>query len=299
MKGLSTESMETAVKDFYEMAGQATEQYGRLWEKLAARQTTAEDPAASVMTDFTESMREMGEAMLAHPEKIVADQMDMLKKQQELFQQTALRFMGKEVDPVIAPEKGDKRFKDDQWTQNPVFDYMKQLYLLQGKTLMKMVSDTDGLSDHSRQKVEYLIRQYVNALSPTNFANLNPEVIRKTMETGGSNLVSGMEQLLEDLETSVSGALNVPMTDTSAFQVGRNLATTPGQVIYQNDLMQLIQYTPSTEKTYKRPLLIVPPFINKFYILDMREEKLFRKMAGGSGSYRIYDFLDQSGPINA
>lgn len=277
MKGLSTESMETAVKDFYEMAGQATEQYGRLWEKLAARQTTAEDPAASVMTDFTESMREMGEAMLAHPEKIVADQMDMLKKQQELFQQTALRFMGKEVDPVIAPEKGDKRFKDDQWTQNPVFDYMKQLYLLQGKTLMKMVSDTDGLSDHSRQKVEYLIRQYVNALSPTNFANLNPEVIRKTMETGGSNLVSGMEQLLEDLETSVSGALNVPMTDTSAFQVGRNLATTPGQVIYQNDLMQLIQYTPSTEKTYKRPLLIVPPFINKFYILDMREKNSFVK----------------------
>ncbi|UTW46989.1 alpha/beta hydrolase [Bacterioplanoides sp. SCSIO 12839] len=277
MKGLSTESMETAVKDFYEMAGQATEQYGRLWEKLAARQTTAEDPAASVMTDFTESMREMGEAMLTHPEKIVADQMDMLKKQQELFQQTALRFMGKEVDPVIAPEKGDKRFKDDQWTQNPVFDYMKQLYLLQGKTLMKMVSDTDGLSDHSRQKVEYLIRQYVNALSPTNFANLNPEVIRKTMETGGSNLVSGMEQLLEDLETSVSGALNVPMTDTSAFQVGRNLATTPGQVIYQNDLMQLIQYTPSTEKTYKRPLLIVPPFINKFYILDMREKNSFVK----------------------
>lgn len=277
MKGFSSESMETAVSDFYEVAGQATEQYGRILEKLVTRPTSAEDPAASVMTDFTESLREMGEAMLAHPEKIVADQMDMLKQQQELFQQTALRFMGKEVEPVVEPEKSDKRFRDDQWSQNPAFDYIKQLYLLQGKTLMKMVDDTEGMSDHSRKQVEYLVRQYINALSPTNFANLNPEVIRKTMETGGSNLVSGMEQLAEDLETSVSGVLNIPMTDTSAFQVGRNLATTPGKVVYQNDLMQLIQYTPTTEKTYKRPLLIVPPFINKYYILDMREKNSFAK----------------------
>ena len=277
MKGLSTETMETAVKDFYDMAGRAAEHYGRLWEKMASQPTSAEDPAASVMTDFTEAFRELGEAMVSHPEKIIADQMDMLKQQQALFQQTALRFMGQEAAPVVEPEKGDKRFKDEQWSQNPMFDYMKQLYLLQGKTLMKMITDTDGLSDHSRQKVEYLVRQYVNALSPTNFANLNPEVIRKTMETGGSNLVTGMEQLLEDLEASVSGSLNVAMTDTSAFQVGRNLATTPGKVVYQNDLMQLIQYTPTTEQTYKRPLLVVPPFINKFYILDLREKNSFIK----------------------
>jgi len=277
MKGLSTETMETAVKDFYDMTGRAAEHYGRFWEKMASQPTSAEDPAASVMTDFTEAFRELGEAMVSHPEKIIADQMDMLKQQQALFQQTALRFMGQEAAPVVEPEKGDKRFKDDQWSQNPMFDYMKQLYLLQGKTLMKMITDTDGLSDHSRQKVEYLVRQYVNALSPTNFANLNPEVIRKTMETGGSNLVTGMEQLLEDLEASVSGSLNVAMTDTSAFQVGRNLATTPGKVVYQNDLMQLIQYTPTTEQTYKRPLLVVPPFINKFYILDLREKNSFIK----------------------
>lgn len=277
MKGLPTENMETAVKDFYDMAGRAAEQYGRLWKKMATQPGTAEDPAGSVMTDFTEAFRELGEAMLNNPNKVIADQMDMMKQQQELFQQTALRFMGKEVDPVVEPARGDKRFKDDQWSQNPMFDYMKQLYLLQGKTLMNMVKDTDGLSDHSRQKVEYLVRQYVNALSPTNFANLNPEVIRKTMETGGSNLVSGMEQLIEDLEASVGGALNVAMTDTSAFQVGRNLATTAGKVVYQNDLMQLIQYSPSTAQTYQRPLLIVPPFINKFYILDMRENNSFIK----------------------
>ncbi|WP_420591322.1 class I poly(R)-hydroxyalkanoic acid synthase [Bacterioplanoides sp.] len=269
--------METAVKDFYDMAGRAAEQYGRFWQKMATQPSTAEDPAGSVMTDFTQAFRELGEAMISNPNKVIADQMEMMKQQQELFQQTALRFMGQDVDPVVAPEKGDKRFKDEQWSENPMFDYMKQLYLLQGQTLMKMIKDTDGLSDHSRQKVEYLVRQYVNALSPTNFANLNPEVIRKTMETGGSNLVSGMEQLLEDLETSVSGALNVAMTDTSAFQVGRNLATTEGSVVYQNDLMQLIQYTPTTAQTYKRPLLVVPPFINKFYILDLREKNSFIK----------------------
>ncbi len=277
MKGLPTENMETAVKDFYDMAGRAAEQYGRFWQKMATQPSTAEDPAGSVMTDFTQAFRELGEAMISNPNKVIADQMEMMKQQQELFQQTALRFMGQDVDPVVAPEKGDKRFKDEQWSENPMFDYMKQLYLLQGQTLMKMIKDTDGLSDHSRQKVEYLVRQYVNALSPTNFANLNPEVIRKTMETGGSNLVSGMEQLLEDLETSVSGALNVAMTDTSAFQVGRNLATTEGSVVYQNDLMQLIQYTPTTAQTYKRPLLVVPPFINKFYILDLREKNSFIK----------------------
>jgi polyhydroxyalkanoate synthase len=277
MKGLPTENMETAVKDFYDMAGRAAEQYGRFWQKMATQPSTAEDPAGSVMTDFTQAFRELGEAMVSNPNKVIADQMEMMKQQQELFQQTALRFMGQDVDPVVAPEKGDKRFKDEQWSENPMFDYMKQLYLLQGQTLMKMIKDTDGLSDHSRQKVEYLVRQYINALSPTNFANLNPEVIRKTMETGGSNLVSGMEQLLEDLETSVSGALNVAMTDTSAFQVGRNLATTEGSVVYQNDLMQLIQYKPTTEQTYKRPLLVVPPFINKFYILDLREKNSFIK----------------------
>lgn len=277
MKGLPTENMETAVKDFYDMAGRAAEQYGRFWQKMATQPSTAEDPAGSVMTDFTQAFRELGEAMISNPNKVIADQMEMMKQQQELFQQTALRFMGQDVDPVVAPEKGDKRFKDEQWSENPMFDYMKQLYLLQGQTLMKMIKDTDGLSDHSRQKVEYLVRQYVNALSPTNFANLNPEVIRKTMETGGSNLVSGMEQLLEDLEASVSGALNVAMTDTSAFQVGRNLATTEGSVVYQNDLMQLIQYTPTTAQTYKRPLLVVPPFINKFYILDLREKNSFIK----------------------
>ena len=161
---------------------------------------------------------------MSKPEKIMEDQMSLLLKQQELFQHTVLRFMGKEVEPVIEPEKSDKRFKNVEWDANPVFDYVKQLYLLQGQTLMKMVDDTEGLSDQSRNKVEYLIRQYVNALAPSNFAGLNPDVINKTLQTGGQNLALGIEQLTEDLEASAQGALNVSMTDKAAFQVGRNVA---------------------------------------------------------------------------
>lgn len=277
MNAVQKEKVDTAIKDFYDMALRATEQYTNVMGKVINQPTSADDPAASVLTDFNEAFRELSEAMMANPQKIMADQLDLMKQQQQLFQTTLLRFLGKDPEPVVVPERGDRRFNDEQWQENPVFDFLKQLYLLQSKTIMKMVHEADGLSDHARQKVEYFTRQYVNAVSPTNFAALNPEVIRKAIETGGGSLLQGMEQLHEDMEASVKGALNVAMTDTSAFQVGRNLATTPGKVVYQNDLMQLIQYTPSTSKVYQRPLLIVPPFINKFYILDLREKNSFIK----------------------
>ncbi|MEK9765616.1 MAG: class I poly(R)-hydroxyalkanoic acid synthase, partial [Thalassolituus sp.] len=266
-----SEKVATAVSDYFDMAVHAAEHTGKIWEKYLTHPTTAEDPAACVLNDFTEAFRELGEAMLAHPDKIMEDQMDLLKKQQQLFQNTVLRLMGKEVEPVIEPERGDRRFSNEEWKNNPIFDYLKQLYLLQGSTLKKMVDDTDGISINSRRKVEFLLRQYINAVAPSNFAGLNPDVINKTLQSGGLNLAHGIEQLTEDLEMSAEGALNVAMTDTSAFQVGVNVATTPGKVIYQNDLMQLIQYTPTTETVAKRPLLVIPPFINKYYIMDLRE----------------------------
>ena len=308
------ESMETAIRDYYEVAGQIAEQYGHLLQKAISQPTSAEDPAASVLSDFSKSFQELGEQLMKNPARLAEAQMDLLKKQQQLFQTTTLRFLGQDVGPVVTPEPGDKRFKDEQWNENPLFDYIKQLYLLQGQTLMNMIKGTDGLSAHSRQKVEYFVRQYINALSPTNFAALNPEVIRKTLESGGKNLLDGMAQLMKDMDDSVKGALNVAMTDTSAFQVGRNLATTPGKVVYQNDLMQLIQYTPSTAKTFKRPLLVIPPFINKFYILDMRENNSFIKWLVDQGhtvfciswvnpgpSLRDKGFEDymQEGPLDA
>ena len=266
-----SDPLATAVSDYFDMAIQTAEHTSKIWEKFTQQPTSAEDPAACVLTDFSEALKELGEAMMAHPDKLIDDQMDLLKQQQALFQNTVLRLMGKEVSPITEPEKSDKRFKSTEWDANPFFDYLKQLYLIQGNTLKKMVDDTDGLSDNARRKVDYLVRQYVNAMAPCNFAGLNPDVINKTLETGGANLAQGIEQLTEDMEASANGALNVAMTDTSAFQVGVNVATTPGKVVYQNDLMQLIQYTPTTDTVFKRPLMIVPPFINKYYIMDLRE----------------------------
>lgn len=278
-----SEQLTAAVSDYFDMAIQAAEHTGKVWEKFIQQPTSAEDPAACVLNDFSEALKELGEAMMEHPDKLIDDQMDLLKQQQALFQNTVLRLMGKEVEPVVEPEKGDKRFKNAEWEANPFFDYLKQLYLIQGNTLKKMIDDTDGLSDNARRKVEYLIRQYTNAMAPSNFAGLNPDVINKTLETGGANLAHGIEQLTEDLEASANGALNVAMTDTSAFQVGVNVATTPGKVVYQNELMQLIQYSPTTEEVFKRPLLVIPPFINKYYIMDLRENNSLLRWLVGQG----------------
>lgn len=271
----SMENIETAVNDYFSVAGKFSEQYSKLFKKNFMQTTSEEDPSASVLTDFSQAFREFGEELLKNPVQVPLMQMEYLKKQQEIFQNVVLRMLGKEPAPVMLPEKGDRRFNDEEWSTNPIFDYLKQLYLLQSQTLLTLVDKTDGVSEHSKKKVEYFVRQFVNALSPSNFASLNPEVIRKTLETGGTNLVNGFAQLQKDMEESVRGALNIAMTDTSAFQVGRNLAMTPGKVVYQNDLIQLIQYTPTTKDTFKRPLLIIPPFINKYYILDMRENNSF------------------------
>lgn len=269
--------IENTITDFFEMATKASDQAFRFLEKAANQETSNEDPSASIMNDFSKAFEELGEAFYRNPTKVVADQVQLMQKQQALFQSTVLKFLGQEVAAVIEPTKDDRRFKDTEWTDNVLFDYIKQLYLLQSQSLTDMVSDADGLSEKSRQKVDYLIRQFVSAVSPTNFASLNPEVIRKTLETGGANLVDGMEQLLKDLDTSQGGSLNISMTDMNAFAVGRNVATTEGKVIFQTDMMQLIQYSPTLDKVQKRPLLVIPPFINKYYILDLREKNSYLK----------------------
>ena len=269
--------VENTITDFIEMATKASDQVYRFWDKAANPKNSNEDPSASIMSDFSKAFEELGEAFYRNPTKVVADQVQLMQQQQALFQNTALKFLGKDAEAVISPEKDDRRFSDAEWTDNVMFDYIKQFYLLQSKSLTDMVGDADGLSEKSRQKVDYLLRQLVSALSPTNFAGLNPEVIRKTLETGGANLLDGMEQLLKDLDASQGGSLNIAMTDMDAFKVGRNVATTKGKVVYQTDMMQLIQYSPTTKKVNKRPLLVIPPFINKYYILDLREKNSYLK----------------------
>jgi polyhydroxyalkanoate synthase len=185
----------------------------------------------------------------------------------QLMTATTLKFWGldQDVRPIIEPEKGDKRFSAPDWQQNAIFDALKQSYLLTATTMLKTASEVKGLDEKQKRKLVFYLRQFLDAISPTNFTFTNPQVIHKTIETGGQNLVTGIEHLMHDL-----GAGKMKMTDTGAFEPGRNLAMTPGQVIYRNELMELLQYTPATETVYETPLLFIPPWINKYYILDMQ-----------------------------
>lgn len=265
-----------AVNDFMDMSVKAHGQFSDILESITSRKTSEDDPAATVMADFNEAFSEFGEKLMKNPAAVVGQQMQLMNKQMNLWQQTALKFMGQESVPVIQPDSSDRRFKDDDWTTNPLFDYLKQNYLLHADAIHNMVESVEDLSDLTKNKVDFLVRQYVNALSPSNFAGTNPEVVRKTLETGGANLIKGMEQLSHDLKDSFGG-LNIAMSDSSAFKVGQNVATTPGSIVYENDLIQLIQYTPTTKSTFKTPLLVIPPFINKYYILDLREKNSYLK----------------------
>ncbi|HYZ62404.1 MAG TPA: class I poly(R)-hydroxyalkanoic acid synthase, partial [Acetobacteraceae bacterium] len=199
-----------------------------------------------------------------------------------LWQNTTRRLLGVHTEPVIDAPAADRRFKDDAWKENEVFDFIKQSYLLSARYVQDIVSHVDGLDPKTARKVDFYARQFVDAMSPSNFLLTNPEVLRKTSETGGENLLRGLNNLLADLERG-RGKLTIKMTDTEAFRLGENIAVSPGQVVYQNELIQLIQYSPSTETVLKRPLLVTPPWINKFYILDLRPKNSFVRWAVSQG----------------
>ena len=225
---------------------------------------------------------ELGAAMLSDPAKLAEAQSKLWQGYAELFEQASKRLSGEEAKPVVEPSREDKRFKDEIWSENVLYDTLKQSYLLTSNWVQEAVRDVSGLDPQTKAKANFYTRQWVNALSPTNFAATNPKVLEHTLETKGENLVKGLDNLLEDLERG-EGRLRITMTDDKAFTLGKNVATTPGKVVFQNDLMQLIQYAPTTEKVAKRPLLIVPPWINKFYILDLQPKNSLIKWATDQG----------------
>ncbi len=226
---------------------------------------------------------DMTTRMMAHPEKLMQAQMSLWQDYLTLWQRTAERFWGgKAEEPLVEPAASDRRFKDAAWSDGTLFDFIKQSYLLTARWLQSMVREVDGLDDKTARKVDFYTRQFVDAMAPSNFLLTNPEVLRTTIETGGENLVTGLKHVLEDLERG-KGRLVIKMTDMDAFKIGENIAVTPGKVIYQNDLMQLLQYAPTTARVKRRPLLIIPPWINKFYILDLRPTNSFIKWAVDQG----------------
>jgi polyhydroxyalkanoate synthase len=247
------------------------------WLKRQPQQDHAADPL-----NIGSAFLEMTTRLMANPAKLMQAQLGFWQDYMTLWQNTARRMMGISSDPVIDAGSGDRRFRDGAWKENEVFDFIKQSYLLSARFVQDVVQHVDGLDPKTAQKVDFYSRQFVDAMSPSNFLMTNPEVLRKTAETGGENLLKGLSNLLSDLERG-KGKLSIKMTDMDAFRLGENIGVSPGKVVFQNDLMQLIQYTPTTDKVLKRPLLIGPPWINKFYILDLRPKNSFVRWAIAQG----------------
>lgn len=254
----------------------------RLVSDFLAKQ--AEDPEISDPDPLNigSAFAELTSQIMQNPAKLVEAQMELWQQYYALWHNTTLRMMGEEAEPVVAPQKGDRRFRDEAWENNELFDFIKQSYLLSSQWTQNFVHDVDGLDEKTAQKVEFYTRQFVDAISPTNFLMTNPEVLRTTIESGGENLLKGLQNLLGDLERG-KGKLQIRMTDLDAFKIGENVATTEGSVVGRTPLMELLQYKPSTDKVAKRPLMIVPPWINKYYILDLRPENSFIKWAVDQG----------------
>lgn len=214
---------------------------------------------------------------LARPEKTMARQMMWWQDCLTLCQQNMMRFMGQDYAPIkYEVDQGDRRFKTAEWEENPYFNTLKQTYILTSQHILDSLNDFEGLDEQTRDKLDFALRQYIAAASPSNFLFTNPEVLKETLETGGQNLLKGLEHLIRDLERG-HGELKISMTDYNAFEPGRNIAVTKGAVIFKNRLMELIQYAPTTKDVYKTPLLVIPPWINKYYVLDLRPENSFVK----------------------
>src|SRR5262245_31411428 len=235
---------------------------------------------ADVVDEFgiAKAFMDLSARMLAEPWKLAEIQAKMFWDHVALWQSTALRLLGGAPRPVAEPAKGDNRFREADWQNLFLFDYFKQSYLIAARHLHEAVSSVQGLPEEVRKKVDFYTRQYIDALSPSNFALTNPQVLRETVQSGGQNLLKGLNNLLADIERG-----GISMTDEKALKVGVNVATTPAKVVFQNDLMQLIQYAPSTATVFKQPVLIIPPWINKYYILDLREKNSFVRWVAGEG----------------
>jgi len=262
------EALARNIARLIEEGGKALAAYMKPREQGKIKEDLAED-----VTDIVKTMGQVTEYWIADPQRALDIQTSLGRAYLDLWAGAVRRLAGEAAPPVVAPDPKDKRFADPEWSQNQFFDFLKQAYLLTSHWAERLVKEAE-VDPHTRAKAEFYIRQISNALSPSNFVLTNPELVRETLASNAENLVRGMQMLSEDIILG-EGQLKIRQSDPSLYDVGRNLATTPGKVIFQNDLMQLIQYEATTKEVVKVPLLIVPPWINKFYILDLTPEKSF------------------------
>lgn len=234
--------------------------------------------------------------ILADPQKAVDLNIDLAHNYTQLWGNITQRFFGEQVEPLFSADSKDKRFQDAQWNENPVFDFIKQSYHLNAKWVMNIVNELETLPKKDAHKLTFYTQLMIDALAPTNFAITNPEVIKEIAATHGANLVKGMENLYADLSKS-NGKLRITTSNNTAFEVGKNLAITEGKVVYQNDLIQLIQYSPSTDKVHEIPMIIMPAWINKYYILDLQAKNSLVKWLVGKG-YTVF-MISWANPTHA
>lgn len=253
-----------------------------LWKSLAKESTEffegfASNQGQEMMKEFMQAWNSLATQSVKNPKEWVDLVGNYQKTQFELWTKV-LGSMGKADKPLVTPPPGDRRFSAKEWQENPVFDYMKQSYLLAANMLTE-AAERAQLDEANQKKLKFYTKYFIDAMSPTNFATTNPEVIKHAIDTKGQSLIDGLQNLLGDMQKG-----RISMTDEKAFVLGKNIATTPGSVVFENDIMQVIQYKPTTEKVLDRPLLIVPPCINKFYILDLQPENSFIKYAVDQGN---------------
>ncbi|MCX7898066.1 MAG: class I poly(R)-hydroxyalkanoic acid synthase [Rhodocyclaceae bacterium] len=269
-------------KEVAKVYAEVAERSAKILQKHLTRSTRQGVPLPQDELGVAQAFMEMMAKLLANPYKLAQAQMNLVWDYFSLWQHSLLRFWGIKTPPIATPAKSDKRFKDEQWEEHFLFDFIKQSYLIAARHIHDTVCCIEGLDPKTQQKVNFYTRQFIDALSPSNFLHTNPEVLRETVKSHGQNLIKGLNNLLRDLEAG-DGQLKIAMTDAKAFELGKNIATTPGKVVFQNDLIQLLHYAPSTATQFQRPLLIVPPWINKYYILDLREKNSFIKWCADQG----------------
>nr|WP_245513089.1 class I poly(R)-hydroxyalkanoic acid synthase [Enterovirga rhinocerotis] len=262
---------------FVEAAGKASTAYLKPFE------TRNKTPGlADEVSEIVKTIGAVAETWMTDPQRAMQAQARLGASFVDLWSSTMRRLQGEEAAPVASPTASDKRFAAPEWSSNAAFDFLKQAYLVTTRWADAMVEEAEGLDDHTKAKAAFYVRQLSSALSPSNFVPTNPELLRETLRENGANLVRGMTMLAEDIEAG-GGELKLRQSDATKFRVGENVAVSPGKVVYRNDLIELIQYAPLTETVLKRPLLIVPPWINKFYILDLNPDKSFIRWAVSQG----------------
>ena len=265
---------------------QVGQQSQRLLSDFMKRQSTKGNAGPSDPLNLMGTFSSLLKSMAAHPTVVMEAQFQLWRDYMGLWERTTTRMLGGESKPLVTPAAGDKRFKDKDWEENQVFDFIKQSYLLTANWMQDTVAKVNGdLDEKTQKRIAFYTKQFADMIAPTNFVMTNPEVLRTTMKSNGENLVKGLNNLLEDIDSD-SGQLSIRQS-SDAFRIGENIATAPGKVVFRNALIELLQFDPTTEKVYEKPLLIFPPWINKFYILDLKPENSFIRWAVGQG-YTVF-----------